>query len=95
MRFGVHSTDDISPKTSRYRPMKSINKVCIFGNHVADILCNNIIRGGAELQMALLAKALAAKDIRVVVVDLMAERDIQPRSNLSIKGFPNWNRGIR
>jgi glycosyltransferase involved in cell wall biosynthesis len=75
--------------------METIKRVCIFGDYVADVLCENKVIGGAELQMALLAKGLSDHGIHVVIVDPMRERDIDVQCNLSVKGFPNWNRGIR
>jgi len=69
-------------------------EVCIFGSQVASALQGNAM-GGAELQMAMLAKTLAEHDIEVVVIDREAKEDFQFDRNIQIRSIPGWYRGIR
>jgi glycosyltransferase involved in cell wall biosynthesis len=69
-------------------------KVCIFGSQVASALQGNAM-GGAELQMAMLAKTLAEHNIEVVVIDREAKEDFQFDRNIQIRSIPGWYRGIR
>ena len=69
-------------------------KVCIFGSQLASALQGNAI-GGAELQMAMLAKTLADHNIEVVVIDRETKEDFQFDRNIEIRSIPGWYSGIR
>ncbi len=71
-----------------------MERVCIFGYNVLDALRGKVV-GGAELQMALLANALASHGIYVVVIDREARSSFQYQRNIWIEALPNWDRGIR
>ncbi len=53
------------------------------------------MRGGAELQMALIAKRLARHGISVLILDTEVSTRSCPEENLTIEGIPNWNGGKR
>jgi glycosyltransferase involved in cell wall biosynthesis len=69
-------------------------KICIFGSQVASALQGNTI-GGAELQMAMLAKVLAGHGVKVVVIDRETNESYQIADNIRIEGIPGWYKGIR
>lgn len=71
-----------------------MERVCIFGYNVLDALRGKVV-GGAELQMALLAKTLAGSGIFVVVIDREAKSSFQFRENIWIEAVPDWDHGIR
>ncbi len=70
--------------------------VCIFGPKVARVFAGEV-KGGAELQMALLAQALTAGGIRCVIVDPQAPETpgTPPAGVPAIVPVPGWNAGIR
>ena len=69
-------------------------RVCIYGEQIADALDGNVI-GGAELQAALLARALAATGWNVTVVDPRAAADAATVEGIAIRSVPGWYGGIR
>ncbi|HEX9007303.1 MAG TPA: glycosyltransferase family 4 protein [Bacteroidota bacterium] len=69
--------------------------VCIFGPRVARVFSGEV-KGGAELQMALLAQALTAGGIRCVIVDPQAgDAPGEPPGSPRVVPVPGWNTGIR
>jgi glycosyltransferase involved in cell wall biosynthesis len=68
--------------------------VCIYGGHVADALKGSRMKGGAEVQMALLGKALAMAGMRVTILDPECRELLTPVENLTVKGVPHWYEGI-
>ncbi len=52
-------------------------------------------QGGAQLQISLLAKALASKGHEVVVIDPFLEENFKTAEGISVINVPNWNTGIR
>jgi glycosyltransferase involved in cell wall biosynthesis len=67
--------------------------VCIYGERTAAAFKGEII-GGAELQMMLLAKALAAGQIPVTLLDPFSPVEEVTCEGVLIKNIPGWNRGI-
>lgn len=72
-----------------------VYKVCIFGKTVGAALHGTGAHGGAELQMALIAKTLALHGIGVKVIDPEVSDSFAYHANLAIQGIPKWNQGIR
>ncbi len=70
-------------------------KVCIFGLDVAGAITDEYIKGGAELQMALLAKTLASLGISVIIIDPKGLKDFGIGSNLRVERVSGWNIGMR
>ncbi len=69
--------------------------VCIFGPRVARVFSGEV-KGGAELQMALLAQALTAGGVRCVIVDPhAAETRDAPAGSPPVVPVAGWNTGIR
>lgn len=68
-------------------------KFCFFGN-VSDALKGQT-PGGGELQIALLAKALAQKGHDVVIVDPDASESFETDEGIRLINVPDWNKGLR
>jgi glycosyltransferase involved in cell wall biosynthesis len=68
-------------------------KFCFFGN-VSGALRGKTA-GGGELQIALLAKALALKGNEVVIVDPYANEGFMTPEGIRLINIPNWNKGLR
>jgi len=68
-------------------------KFCFFGN-VSDALRGRT-PGGGELQVALLAKALAIKGHEVVIVDPFAIESFVTSEGVKLINVPDWNKGFR
>ncbi len=68
-------------------------KICLWGD-IARALKGNTI-GGGELQMALLAKALARGGHQVVVVDYETPEDFITEDGIKVYTIKGWNKGIR
>ena len=68
-------------------------KFCFFGN-VSDALKGQT-PGGGELQIALLAKALAQKGHDVVIVDPYANESFETDEGIKLINVPDWNKGMR
>lgn len=68
-------------------------KICFWGD-IAKALTGNT-SGGGELQMALLAKALARGGNEVVVIDYQVKRDFTTEDGIKIFKINGWNKGIR
>src|SRR5512140_863346 len=69
-------------------------RVCIYGEMVAEALEGNVI-GGAELQAALLARALARAGMTVTVVDPRARTAQTTGDGVAVRNIPGWNLGPR
>lgn len=67
-------------------------KFCFFG-YISGALKGNT-GGGAELQIALLAKALALKKHEVVVIDPSATESFITQEGVQLLNVPGWNNGI-
>ncbi|HET7115150.1 MAG TPA: glycosyltransferase family 4 protein [Hanamia sp.] len=68
-------------------------KICFWGD-IATALTDNT-SGGAELQMALIAKALARGGHEVVLIDYQAKEDSITADGIKIFRIEGWNKGIR
>ena len=68
-------------------------KICFWGN-IAGALTGNT-SGGGELQIALLAKALARGGHEVVVIDLQTTEDFITGDGIKVYKIKGWNNGIR
>ena len=68
-------------------------KFCFYGN-IAEALIGKT-PGGGELQVALLAKALALKGHEVVVVDPLAKESFVTKEGVRLVDVPGWNEGSR
>ena len=68
-------------------------KICFWGD-IANALCGNT-SGGGELQIALLAKALAKSGHEVVVVDHAIDKEFQSPDGIKVFPVKGWNNGIR
>lgn len=68
-------------------------KFCFFGN-ISSALKGKTV-GGAELQISLLAKALALKGHEVVIVDPDATESFVNADGIKLIHIPNWNKGVR
>jgi len=68
-------------------------KFCFFGNISAALKGQTI--GGGELQIALLAKALAQNGHEVVIIDPSANESFITIEGIKIIPIPNWNKGLR
>jgi glycosyltransferase involved in cell wall biosynthesis len=68
-------------------------RICFWGN-ITQALDGNTA-GGAELQIALLAKSLAIAGHEVIVIDPFTNESIITPEGISIKKIENWNSGIR
>ena len=68
-------------------------KFCFFGS-ISDALKGQT-PGGGELQIALLAKALAQKGHDVVIVDPDASESFETDEGIKLINIPDWNKGLR
>jgi glycosyltransferase involved in cell wall biosynthesis len=68
-------------------------KICFWGN-IAGALKGNT-DGGGELQLALLAKALAKGGNEVVVIDFETDEDFITADGIKVFRIKGWNNGIR
>ncbi|MCZ2458019.1 MAG: glycosyltransferase [Chitinophagales bacterium] len=68
-------------------------KFCFFGN-ISGAL-NDQTPGGGELQIALLAKALALAGHEVIIVDPYSDSDFTTSEGIRLIRVPGWNKGIR
>ncbi|MFA5973141.1 MAG: glycosyltransferase [Lentimicrobiaceae bacterium] len=68
-------------------------KICIWGN-VGEALKGNT-EGGGELQMALIAKALAKAGNDVVIIDFSIPEDFITSDGIRVLKINGWNEGIR
>lgn len=68
-------------------------KICFWGN-IASAL-EGRTNGGGELQIALLAKALAKGGHEVVIIDCQTAEDFVTGDGIKILKIDGWNRGIR
>lgn len=68
-------------------------KICFWGD-IATALTDNT-SGGAELQMALIAKALARAGHEVVLIDYQVKEDSITEDGIKIFRIEGWNKGIR
>ncbi len=68
-------------------------KFCFFGN-VSPAMVGKT-KGGGELQMFLLAKALALKGHEVVIIDPYADENITTVEGIRLLMIPEWKKGLR
>ncbi len=68
-------------------------KFCFFGN-ISNSLQGQT-KGGGELQIALLAKALVLKGHEVVIIDPYAVKSFTTEEGIQLLNVPAWNKGIR
>jgi glycosyltransferase involved in cell wall biosynthesis len=68
-------------------------KFCFWGNISGALQGNN--PGGGELQIALLAKALALKGHEVVIIDPYSNKSFITEEGVKLINVPNWNKGLR
>jgi hypothetical protein len=80
-----------SPDSSQTRPQGGF---CIFGEEIASALAGQV-KGGSQLQAALLARSLARGGVRVTIVDPLAPAPADVEPNLRIEPVPEWNGGMR
>jgi len=68
-------------------------KFCFLGNISAAL--KGKTQGGAELQIALLAKALAGKGHDVVIIDPSSPESFVTPEGIRLINIPEWNKGLR
>jgi glycosyltransferase involved in cell wall biosynthesis len=68
-------------------------KFCFFGD-VSNSLKGRT-KGGGELQIALLAKALALQGHDVVIVDPYSNESFSTSEGIKVVNIPSWNKGIK
>jgi glycosyltransferase involved in cell wall biosynthesis len=68
-------------------------KFCFLGN-ISGALKGKT-QGGAELQIALLAKALACKGHDVVIIDPSSSESFVTSEGIRLINIPEWNKGVR
>ena len=68
-------------------------KICTWGDVASAI--EGKTSGGGELQIALLAKALAKSGHEVAVIDIMAKKDFVTNDNVKIFQIKGYDKGIR
>ena len=68
-------------------------KFCFYGS-VSGAL-KGLTPGGAELQVALLSKALALNGHEVVIIDPYSKESFVTEEGINLINIPNWNKGIR
>ncbi len=68
-------------------------KICFWGNNSAALEGNTY--GGGELQLALLAKALARGGNEVVIIDYETDKDFVTSDGIRVFKVEGWNNGIR
>lgn len=68
-------------------------KFCFWGD-----ISNSLIgktKGGGELQIALLAKALALQNHKVVIIDPYSEKNFTTEDGIEVVNMPTWNKGLK
>ena len=65
-------------------------KFCFFGN-IAGALKGKT-EGGAELQISLLARALALKGHEVVIIDPYSSESFVSQEGIRLINVPDWNK---
>jgi glycosyltransferase involved in cell wall biosynthesis len=68
-------------------------KFCFFGN-ISSTLRGRTI-GGGELQISLLARALAQNGHEVIIIDPSSTENFVTTEGIQLVGVPNWNKGFR
>ena len=68
-------------------------KFCFLGN-ISKALKGKT-QGGAELQIALLAKALVCNGHEVVIIDPYSDESFVTEEGIKLINIPGWNHGIR
>ena len=68
-------------------------KFCFFG--YVSCAINGRTTGGGELQMFLLAKALALKGHEVVIIDPYSKEKFVTKEGIKLINLPNWNKGLK
>ncbi len=68
-------------------------KFCFFGD-VSNSLKGKT-KGGGELQVALLAKALALKGHSVVIIDPYSSEGFITKEGINVINIPSWNKGMK
>jgi glycosyltransferase involved in cell wall biosynthesis len=68
-------------------------KICFWGN-VSGALNGHTV-GGAELQIALLAKSLASIGHEVVIINFLAKKSYTTPEGIKVLHVPDWNKGFR
>ena len=68
-------------------------KFCFFGN-ISGALKGHTC-GGGELQIALLARALALKGEEVVIIDPSSKESFITKEGVKLINIPDWDRGLR
>jgi glycosyltransferase involved in cell wall biosynthesis len=68
-------------------------KFCFFGN-ISGAL-KGLTPGGGELQVALLAKALALKGQEVIIIDPASQESFITDEGVKLINVPDWNKGLR
>jgi glycosyltransferase involved in cell wall biosynthesis len=68
-------------------------KFCFWGDISGALQGRNL--GGGELQIALLAKALALKGHEVVIVDPYSKKSFITEEGVQLIHVPEWNKGVR
>jgi hypothetical protein len=68
-------------------------KICFWGG-ITNALTGNT-DGGGELQIALLAKALAKSGHEVVVIDYKTKEDFVTQDGIKVFKIKGWNKGFR
>jgi glycosyltransferase involved in cell wall biosynthesis len=72
--------------------LKINSRFCFFGSISGALIGKTT--GGAEIQIALLAKALAIKGHQVIVVDPYANESFTTPEGVKLINIPNWNKGL-
>ena len=68
-------------------------KICIWGNLVEALSGNT--QGGGELQLALIAKALAKGGNEVVIIGYDTPKNFIPDEGIKIVTIEGWNKGVK
>ena len=68
-------------------------KICFWGNIGSALIGKT--GGGGELQIALLAKALARGGHEVVVIDYVTPEEFQTDEGIKVYPIKGWNKGVR
>lgn len=68
-------------------------KFCFYGGFSSAL--KGLTPGGAELQVALLSKALALKGHEVVIIDPYSKESFVTEEGVNLINLPDWNKGFR
>lgn len=68
-------------------------KFCFYGGFASAL--KGLTPGGAELQVALLSKALALKGHKVVIIDPYSSESFITEEGVNLINVPGWNSGIK